>query len=416
MRDDFHSFTTKAPRAPSQGFGRRPLIALTWLIVSMSAGCTDVPPIDARDQRESIGVVIERATGSVLVVERARREMLARIDGLGDLSHASVVFSPDRRYAYVFGRDGGLTKIDLHLRRIVDRIMQAGNSIGGAISKNGKVLAVANYEPGGVRLFDAVTLAPLAEIAAALGPDGKRSKVVGIADAPGDRFVFSLFEAGAIWVADVAEPRAPRITMHSGVGKLPYDGLVTPDGRHYIAGLFGEDGLAHLDLTRPDATVTRILDGYGRGTERLPVYKMPHLRGWAIAGDYAFLPAIGKHEVLVVDRHTWREVTRIAVHGQPVFVMGRPDGRQVWVNFAFPLNNNVQVIDVTSLAVVETLAPGKAIMHMEFTGSGREIWISARDDDRVVVYDTHRFFKQGELAARSPSGIFFTWRADRIGL
>ena len=113
--------------------------------------------------------------------------------------------SPDRRFAYVFGRDGGLTKIDLETHRVADRIVQAGNSIGGAITKDGRLLAVANYEPGGVKLFDAKTLALLAEIEAAPGPSGKRSNVVGIADAPGNRFVFSLFEAEEIWVADVAE-------------------------------------------------------------------------------------------------------------------------------------------------------------------------------------------------------------------
>jgi protein NirF len=59
------------------------------------------------------GVVIERATGSVQVVDPARRASVGRITDLGDLSHAAVVYSKDARHAYVFGRDGGLTKIDL---------------------------------------------------------------------------------------------------------------------------------------------------------------------------------------------------------------------------------------------------------------------------------------------------------------
>ena len=60
-----------------------------------------------------LGLVIERARGSVLVVETTGRTVLGRVEGLGDLSHASAVISRDERYAYVFGRDGGLTKIDL---------------------------------------------------------------------------------------------------------------------------------------------------------------------------------------------------------------------------------------------------------------------------------------------------------------
>ena len=46
----------------------------------------------------------------------------------------------------------------------------------------------------------------------------------------------------------------------------------------------------------------------------------------------------------MIDMLTWREAGRIAVKGQPVFVMGRPDGRQVWVNFAVPDNDAVRVM------------------------------------------------------------------------
>jgi protein NirF len=370
----------------------------------------------AEAARAEIGLVVERASGSLQLVDNAQRSSLARIDGLGDLSHASLVYSGDGRFAYVFGRDGGLTKVDLAAAKVAARVVQAGNSIGGAISRDGRVIAVANYDPGGVKLFDAATLELLAEIPATYGSEGRRAKVVGIADAPGERFVFSLFEAGEIWIAEVADPRRPRVRKLTGVGREPYDALITPDGRHYIAGLFGEDGLALVDLANVEAGATRILANYGRGEEKLPVYKMPHLRGWAVAGPYAFLPAIGRHEVLVVDRASWREVARIPAHGQPVFVMARPDGKQVWVNFAFPRNDTVQVIDVARLAVVQSLQPGKSVLHMEFTDAGDEIWISARDDDRVVVYDTTSFARVGALPAKSPSGIFFAWRAKRIGM
>src|SRR3990172_1784134 len=97
-----------------------------------------------------LGIVVERARASVQVVETTTRTSLARVTGLGDLSHASAVYSRDGRYAYVFGRDGGLTKVDLLRGAIERRIVQAGNSVGGAISQDGKVVAVSNYEPGGV--------------------------------------------------------------------------------------------------------------------------------------------------------------------------------------------------------------------------------------------------------------------------
>lgn len=362
-----------------------------------------------------LGVVIERAAGRIQVVETTHRSRLGQVDGLGDLSHASVSYSRDERYAYVFGRDGGLTKVDMLQMRIVKRVMQSGNSIGGAVSQDGRLVAVANYTPGGVKVFDAATLAQVADIPA-LDENGKPSKVVGLVDAPGNRFVFSLYDAGEIWVADLVEPTKPVLTKFRQVGKEPYDAMITADGRHYVAGLFGEDGLALLDLWDTKAGVKRVLDGYGRGEQKLPVYKMPHLEGWAATGNSLIVPAVGRHEVLMVDLGNWKEIARIPVYGQPVFVVARPDNRQVWVNFAFPHNDTVQVIDVPSRAVVKTLKPGKAVLHLEFTPRGEQVWISVRDEDRVEIYDTESYAKVGSLPADKPSGIFFTPRAHRIGL
>jgi len=359
--------------------------------------------------------VIERASGRVSIVDNSARAILGSVEGLGDLSHASVVFSRDGRYAYVFGRDGGISKVDLLTQRIERRIIQAGNSIGGAISQDGRIVVAQNYEPGGIKAFDAATLELLADIPSTYGSEGKRSKVVGLADLPGNKFAYALFDAGEIWIADLSDLKNPQLTKFRDIGKQPYDGLVTPDGRYYLAGLFGEDGVALVDLWRPELGAKKILANYGRGEEKLPVFKMPHLRGWAVAGRRAYLPAVGRHEVLVVDTATWQEVARIPVKGQPVFVIARPDARQVWVNFAFPDNGWVQVIDTLDNQLAATLAPGKAVLHLEFTPKGEQVWISARDDNRVIVYDTQTLKPVGELPAQSPSGIFFSSRAARIG-
>ncbi|MBI2734099.1 MAG: protein nirF [Aquabacterium sp.] len=375
------------------------------------AACASTPaPVGTGD----LGVVIERANGTVAVVNTSTQTVLGDIAGLGDLSHASVVFSRDGAHAYVFGRDGALTKLNILTRQIEARTQQAGNSIGGAISQDGRLVAAQNYEPGGVKVFDAQTLALVADIPAEYEA-GKLSRVVGLADLPGHRFIFSLFDADQIWVADLGTPSKPQLQKFKQIGHQPYDALVTPDGRYYIAGLFGEDGLALIDLWAAQPQARRILQGYGRGQQPLPVYKMPHLRGWAVAGRQAWLPAIGRHEVLVVDTDTWQEVGRIPVAGQPVFVMARPDGRQVWVNFAVPDYHRVQVIDTQSRQIVQTLEPGKAVLHMEFTPRGEGVWISSRDANRVSIIDTQTLQTLNALSLPSPSGIFFTSRAARMG-
>lgn len=362
-----------------------------------------------------LGVVIEREDGSVLIVDTTTQKQLAKIENLGDLSHASVVFSRDQRYAYIFGRDGGLNKIDLLGDKLDKRIVQAGNSIGGAISQDGKLIAVSNYTPGGVKVFSADTLEPVADIPADYD-NGKLSKVVGLADAPGQRFVFSLFDAGEIWTVDLKDPKNPIVDKFRNIGKFPYDALMSPDGRYYIAGLFGEPGLALLDLWRTEAGVKHILPDYGKHDEKLPVYKMPHLEGWAVAGDYVFVPAVGRHEVLVIDKRQWTLVKAIPVAGQPVFVMARPDARKIWVNFAFPNNHIVQIIDAKNLSLSNSLNPGKGVLHMEFSPRGEQVWVALRDDNQLVIYDTETLQELARLPAKHPNGIFFSARAHKIGL
>lgn len=362
-----------------------------------------------------MGVIIERATGSVQIIEHSGPSALGKIEELGDLSHASVVFSRDERFAYIFGRDGGLSKIDILKNETVKRILQSGNSIGGAISQDGKLIAVSNYEPGGVKVFSADTLELVADIPA-LAANGEVSKVIGLVDAPQHRFVFALYDAGEIWVADMHDPATPKIQKFTDVGLQPYDALISPDGRYYIAGLFGEDGMALLDLWHPEQGVKRILDGYGKGEQKLPVFKMPHLEGWAIAGDLAFVPAVGRHSVLVINTKNWQQMAEIPAHGQPVFVMAQPDNRQIWVNFAFPDNDTIQVIDVETQEIIKTLTPGKGVLHMEFTPRGEQVWMSVRDMDRIDIVDTETFEIIKSLPAEKPSGIFFTARAHEIGL
>ncbi|NWK78807.1 cytochrome D1 domain-containing protein [Aquitalea sp. LB_tupeE] len=391
---------------------KAPLSVIVLCILSVITGCAS-PNIRGTGD---LGVIIERSSGSVQIVDGTDCVSLGRVTGLGDLSHASLVFSKDQRFVFVFGRDGGITKIDLLLGKVVKRVIQATNSIGGAISADGKLIAVQNYEPGGVKIFDSKSLNLISQIVAPIGATGKPSRVVGLADLPDNKFAYSLFDSNEIDIVDVKKPSDPSVTRFKNIGKSPYDALASPDGRYYIAGLYGEDGLAIVDNWNPESGARRILSGYGRGEKNLPVYKMPHLRGWSLSGELAFFPSIGHHEVIMADAHNWNQITSIKVAGQPVFVMADPSGRRVWVNFAYPDNDKVQVIDVPTRSIIATLSPGKAILHMEFTSKGDAVWLSSRDDNKVVVIDTSSLKVINELSAESPSGIFFSWRSSRIGM
>ena len=381
------------------------LLTLTAPVVTQAQGVTG----DLRGTGD-LGLIVEREAGSLLVVDHSERAAIGRIDGLGDLSHASLVFSPDERFAYVFGRDGGLTKVDILTQRIVRRVIQGGNSIGGAISDDGKLIAVSNYEPGGVKVFDAETLELVADVPMA-------SKTVGIADVPGSRFAVATWDTGEVWLLDhSADPAKPVITKLTDIGANPYDALLTGDGRTYIVGLFGEKGLTAVDLWQDPPKVTRFLPDYGKGQPDMPVYKMPHLQGWTLADNVFALPAAGLHQLLWVDAASLTEIARTDLAGQPVFAVARPDKREIWVNFAPPDNGKVQIVDTLTHRVTDTLEPGKGVLHMEFTPRGREVWLSIRDENRVEIRDARTRKVLAVIEARAPSGIFFTDRAHRMGL
>ena len=74
----------------------RRLVFTSLLFISL-AGCVSLRGTG------DLGLVVERAVGGVLVVDNTTHQRLATVKGLGDLSHASVVYSRDARYAFVFG-------------------------------------------------------------------------------------------------------------------------------------------------------------------------------------------------------------------------------------------------------------------------------------------------------------------------
>ena len=68
---------------------------LLGLLALLLGACAGVPLRGTGD----LGLVIERASGHVTLVNTSARAAYARIGGLGDLSHASVVYSRDGRHA-----------------------------------------------------------------------------------------------------------------------------------------------------------------------------------------------------------------------------------------------------------------------------------------------------------------------------
>ena len=183
--------------------------------------------------------VVERASESLAVYDFADRALLPqRIEGLGNLRHAIMTFSQDLRWGYVATRNGLLSRIDLAAKVVDKEVQTSQNSIDIAISQDGRWVAVAEYAPGGLTILDAQTLEVAHRfqadvIGGSTAPDAPRSRVTGIVDAPGNRFVCVQMEAGEVWIVDTTGGQFRIEHRIKTPNNLPYDAMITPDGRNY---------------------------------------------------------------------------------------------------------------------------------------------------------------------------------------
>jgi protein NirF len=365
--------------------------------------------------------VVERESGSLAVYDFVERELREqRIAGLGDLRHATMIFSPDLRYGYLATRSGQLSRIDLETLERSATAFTSENSIDNAISQDGRSIAVAEYVPGGLTLLDAQSLEVLKRHPARFEIDGTSatSRVTGVVDAPGNRFVCVLIEAAEIWIVDADRPDFPirhRIKTPQG---SPYDAMITPDGRYYVVGHLQSDRVSVLDLEQPEAGVREVsLRDPARDYDKAMPVKLPHLASWAVAGNWIFVPLVGEDRLAVLDRASFGFARSIPLRGHPVYAVRSPTEREVWVSFSGEADDAyVQVIDVEQLAVTDTLRLGRRIYHMDFTPRGAHLLVSANADGKLLLVDAATREIEHVVSLESPSGIFGAWRAFRIGL
>lgn len=375
--------------------------------------------------------VVERASESLAIYDFAERELLPqKIEGLGNMRHATMVFSQDLRWGYVATRNGLLSRVDLQ-KKVVDAEAQTSqNSIDIAISQDGRYIAVAEYFPGGLTVLDSATLEVVHRFEAdPLDPNYKeqgdlagkavgRSRVTGAVDAPGGRFVCVQMEAAEIWIIDT---RGGRFEIEHRIPTpqdLPYDAMITPDGRWYLVGHLGSDQVSVLDLTAPQDGVQTIslLDPKEQFERKTPV-KLPHMASWAVAGDSVFVPLVGEKRMVVLDRHTWAFQRSVPVRGHPVYAVRSPTEREIWVTFSGEEDDAwIDIIDTDTQEVVRSIEVGRRIYHLDFTPRGAYVLVSANKDNTLALVDASTYEVIDRETLESPSGVFGVWRAFRIGL
>lgn len=365
--------------------------------------------------------VVERETESLGVYDLSSKSYQpGLIKGLGNMRHATMTFSPDLRWGYVATRSGKLSRIDLAKVERAGDVEVSKNSIDIAISQDGRYVATAEYQPGGLTILDAQTLGVVKRLPAEVEKAGKTisSRATGVVDAPGNRFICVLIEGAEIWVVDASgsEPKVERKVKTST--DEPYDAMITPDGRWYVVGHMGSEHVSVLDLRDPSAAVKEIsLRDPKKKFEKGAPVKLPHMASWAVAGDSVFVPLVGEPRMVVLDRHTWAFKKSVPVRGHPVYSVAAPTGNEIWVSFSGEENDAyLEVIDTDKLEVKKSIKVGGRVYHLDFTPRGSHVIVSANKDNKLALVDATTYSVVDEETVNSPSGVFGVWRAFRIGL
>jgi len=371
-------------------------------------------PIFAADPL-NLFIVVEAGDHHVTILDGERLEPLRRFASRYAL-HGGPKFSPDGRFVYFASRDGWITKYDLWGLETLVEVRAGINTRNAAVSADGKYVAVANYLPHSLVVFDS-DLRLVRELET-------QSRVSAVYDAaPRKSFVVALKDVPELWEVSY-DPRAedvPTGLVHdyrlkegafvSGflnprrtrLDEVLDDFFFTPDYAQLVgASRDGKRGqVVHLDVRRAIATL------------ELP--GLPHLGSgitWERGGTRVMAtPNLREGLVTIVDLATWKTVKQVPTPGPGFFLRSHEASRYAWADsmMAAQGRDTLSVIDKQTLEVAARLTPvpGKTLAHIEFDRHGRYALASLWEDDgALIVFDAATLAEVKRIPMRKPVGKY----------
>ncbi len=327
--------------------------------------------------------MVERERGALAIVEDGK--WAGEIPGLGDTSHTTVKFFEGKGYAV--SRDGYVSKIDPQSHQVIRKVKVGNSGIGINFVRD--YVAVANYDPGTVVILDHdLNIVKTVETG---------SRNVGI-KALDNKLVFSLMEKNEVWVLD-ADKDFSITKKFPDVGKLPFDALLAD--RRYVVGFFNDTRLGIVDLDTLEFKGMALDQGDGE-----TVLKIPHFGLWGIAGNKVFVPANKDKKLHVLSLPDFAYQGTIDLIGTPVFVASSPDGKTLAVNYSGEKENFITIVDTTENKVAHDIETGKRIMHLRFSPSGKQLYLSSYFENQMKILESGSWKARGSVDIPTPSGIF----------
>jgi YVTN family beta-propeller protein len=290
-------------------------------------------------------------------------EIIAQLD-VGQNPH-QISFAEDGRTAYVAtaGEDR-ITVIDAVRHEIAGAIPAPGTPLGVIPLPNGKDLAVARFEAGGVAR-DARSGSPL-------GGDRRTSAGASLFTGPypGDRYLVSVEAADSLHVFDA---RAFAFVASYPTGDRPFPGAATSDGRLAFVPGYSDGTVTVIDLFNDRVLTTVSVGDRPSGGVVLP-------------GDIDYAVVVrGENRVAFINTASRVEVGQLTdgIGESPFSIVVAPNGRLAFVNNT--ASHDISVIDLDDRRVIQRIPVPDIPIVMAVHPSGSELWVSSEGVHRVTV-------------------------------
>jgi mono/diheme cytochrome c family protein len=369
---------------------REPTPDITWTASDMARSREEFPvgerKIPAETRRENLTLVVERGSGSVVILDGDSLKELDRFP-VGKI-HGGLKFDRGLRKVLASTRDGVVVDYDLEHGGLRARIVAGVNTRNIAVSPDGDFVAAANQLPPALVIFDS-ELRPLANFPL----DGQPS---GVYYVPGEeRFVVTARDTPLLNSVSTRDLALSRVELP----EVFEDFIFVPGSSRLVASSRGGNQLSLYDYSKNEVLAT------------LPTQGLPHLFSACFFERDGKLHAAFNHmgdpKLSIIEMEDFRVVKEIPLLGSGYFARTHPGTPYIWVDTN---TETVQLVEKASLALAEqsiTPEPGKKAMHVEFTADGKTAFLSIwSPQGAVVVYDAASLEETARLPFSMPVGKY----------
>ena len=409
-----------------------PAVSPTWDLAAIEASWIQHADVRKLPHKPSfkadpmnLFIVVESGDHHISILDGDRLEPIHRFASRFAL-HGGPKFSPDGRFVYFASRDGWITKYDIWNLTPVVEVRAGINTRNAAVSSDGKYIAVANYLPHSLVIFDS-DLKPVRVLPVVAAQGGKTSRVSAVYDAaPRKSFVAALKDVKEVWEIsyDPKQPDIPVGMIHDFQYKEGafISGFLNPQRtsvEDYLDDFFfTQDYNDLMGASREGGRGQVINLDARRKVAELKLPGMPHLGSgitWKWQGKTVMAtPNLNEGVVSVIDTATWENVRSIQTLGPGFFMRSHENSRYAWTDSMMSREHRdtLQVIDKEKLEVVAKLrpVPGKTLAHVEFTRDGRyvlaSLWERKNAGGALIVYDAQTLQEVKRIPMDKPVGKY----------